>query len=447
MELVATKLNELGLSGIKTRDQFKEVVQSFGKVNGITKETLFALLDLAPAFAKVTDAIDSTTRAAIESADRQLQLARQAASADKDPRVKNGRTRLTDDEKKAKKQAGVDKELAGVEAAFKIIEAQAEIRFKKINEAITQADSFINDQIRAAEAGFSFINSLKESVADISTTSRTASKAQLDAAIQLVRITGDIKKVDTPELRNAIELLKEERTDLFSNRKDFSKDQADTARKINELAALGQSKTDETIKTLQDQLSTLKAILGAQELQTRVSLELARSQSLGVGANVGASKEESVVLSQSAGFVQALGKARLAILDAFGGSNGVGTNNLDPVTLGNFGASARQKDNIIKQALSALLEGGPNLDKTLAKLRDKFDSIGGNNPFLRGEFFRFPEVDKRTGLNAFPQFNFQSLLDELKLLRQETAANKTASQQMAALLNSVTRGGSAMVTA
>lgn len=444
MELVANKLNDLGLSSIKTRDQFKEVVQSFGKVNGITKETLLALLDLAPAFAKVTDSINLTTEAAIKSADRQLQLARQAASRDRD--LIKPKKRLTDEEKAANAKAGVDKEVQGVEAAFKIIEAQAEIRFKKINEAITQADSFINDQIRAAEAGFSFINSLKESVADISTTSRTASKAQLDAAIQLVRITGDIKKVDTPELRNAIELLKEERTDLFSNRKDFAKDQADTARKINELAALGQSKTDETIKTLQDQLSTLKSILGAQELQTRVSLELARSQALGVGANVGASKEESVVLSQSAGFVQALGKARLAILGAFGGNSGQGTNNLDPVTLRGFGASARQKDNVIKQALSALLEGGPNLDKTLAKLRDKFDSIGGNNPFVRDDFFNFPEIDKRTGLNALPQFNFQTLVDELKLLRQETAANKTASQQMAQLLNSVTRGGSAMVT-
>ena len=53
----------------------------------------------------------------------------------------------------------------------------------------------------------------KESVADISTPSRAASKAQLDSAIKLVKLTGDIKKADTPELRNAIELLKEERTE------------------------------------------------------------------------------------------------------------------------------------------------------------------------------------------------------------------------------------------
>lgn len=448
MELVATKLNELGLSGIKTRDQFKEVVQSFGKVNGITKETLFALLDLAPAFAKVTDAIDSTTRAAIESADRQLQLARQAASADKDPRVKNGRTRLTDDEKKANKQSGVDKEVSKVESAFKVIEAQAEIRFKQINEAISQGESFISDQIKAAEAGFAFIDSLKESVADISTSSRAASKAQLDSAIKLVKLTGDIKKADTPELRNAIELLKEERTDLFGSRKDFEQDKSQTAQKINELAALGQTKTEETIKTLKEQLDTLKALLGAQELQTRVSLELARSQALGVGANVGASKEESVIANETSGFAQSLLKARLAIVGAFGGSSGVSFNAGDNLLTGQFKSGATAKDNVIKAALQVLLSNGVNVKDDLQKLRDKFDSIGGNSPFLLSDFFKFPtQGQQQSGLNALPQFNFQSLLDELKLLRQETAANKSASQQMAALLNSVTRGGSAMVTA
>lgn len=446
MELVANKLNELGLSGIKTRDQFKDVVQSFGKVNGISKETLFALLDLAPAFAKVTNAIETTTQSAIRSADQQLQLARQAASRDR--RLIKPQRQLTDEDRAAQKQAGVDKEVSKVEKAFQIIESQAEIRFKQINEAITQGESFINDQIKAAQAGFAFIDSLKESVADISTTSRTASKAQLDTAIQLVRITGDIKKVDTPELRNAIELLKEERTDLFSNRKDFSKDQADTARKINELAALGQSKTDETIKTLQDQLVTLKSILGAQELQTRVSLELARSQALGVGAGVGQTKEESIIETLKSDFVGALGKARLAILGSRGGVGGASVNVNDPLQFKGFGSDARSKDNVIKSALQLLLSNGVNVKEDLLKLREKFDSIGANNASLLDDFFKFPSQQQQTsGLNALPQFNFQTLVDELKLLRQETAANKTASQQMAALLNSVTRGGSAMVTA
>ncbi len=58
------KLNEqlvkLGLSTDLTKDQFRGLVQSFGSVNGISKETLVALLDLAPAFVQVTDAAQQT---------------------------------------------------------------------------------------------------------------------------------------------------------------------------------------------------------------------------------------------------------------------------------------------------------------------------------------------------------------------------------------------------
>ncbi len=442
MELVANRLSELGLSGIKTRDQFKDVVRSFGEVNGVSKETLLALLDLAPAFIKVTSAIDETAQAAINSADQQLDLARKSANRDIDVTPKK---RLAREDKDAIAQASIDKKVQSVESAFKIIEAQAELRFKQINEAISQGESFINDQIRAAEAGFSFINSLKESVADISTTSRTASKAQLDAAIQLVRITGDIKKVDTPELRNAIELLKEERTDLFSNRKDFSKDQADTARKINELAALGQSKTDETIKTLQDQLVTLKDILVGQELQTRLQLEFSRVSALGVGANVGPSKDESIIANQFVEIGGEIAKARFAILGRAGGNNGVTFNGSDPLIRNQFERDAALKDILIRDGLLAILEGGPDIQDKLKSIRKKFDSVSNNNPFLIDRFFRFPEINQNTNQVA-SQFNFQSLLEELRLLRDETKANKTASQQMAALLNSVTRGGSAMVT-
>lgn len=444
MELVANRLSELGLSGIKTRDQFKDVVQSFGKVNGVSKETLLALLDLAPAFVKVTGAIDETAQAAISSADKQLELARKSANRDIDVTPKK---RLTSEDRDAIAQASIDKKVQSVESAFKIIEAQAELRFKQINEAISQGESFINDQIRAAEAGFSFINSLKESVADISTTSRAASKAQLDAAIQLVRITGDIKKVDTPELKNAIELLKEERTDLFSNRKDFSKDQADTARKINELAALGQSKTDETIKTLQDQLAALKDILVGQELQTRLQLEFSRVSALGVGANVGVSKDESIIANKFVEIGGEIAKARFAILGRAGGNNGVTFNGSDPLIRNQFERDAALKDIAIRDAIFAILSGGPGVDDQLSLIKNRFNSAGNNNPFLLDRFFRFPEVSNQSQQSSgLSQFGIQSLIDEIKLLREETKINKTATQQVAALLNSVTRGGSAMVT-
>ena len=60
-------------------------------------------------------------------------------------------------------------------------------------------------------------------MADISTSSRAASKAQLDSAIKLVKLTGDIKKADTPELRNAIELLKKKELTCSEAEKTLSK--------------------------------------------------------------------------------------------------------------------------------------------------------------------------------------------------------------------------------
>lgn len=55
-EKLDEQLTKLGLSTDLTKDQFKSLVQSFGQVNGITKETFVALLDLAPAFVQVRDA-------------------------------------------------------------------------------------------------------------------------------------------------------------------------------------------------------------------------------------------------------------------------------------------------------------------------------------------------------------------------------------------------------
>lgn len=61
---VNEQLKELGINTNITREQFKSLVQSFGAVNGISKETFLALLDLAPAFATVASIAEQTTSAA-----------------------------------------------------------------------------------------------------------------------------------------------------------------------------------------------------------------------------------------------------------------------------------------------------------------------------------------------------------------------------------------------
>jgi len=58
-ELLGEQMGELGLSTDMTKEDFKNLVQSFGQVNGISEEMLISLLDIAPLFNDVKTAADA----------------------------------------------------------------------------------------------------------------------------------------------------------------------------------------------------------------------------------------------------------------------------------------------------------------------------------------------------------------------------------------------------
>jgi len=58
-ELLTEQMGKLGLSTDMTKEDFKNLVQSFGKVNGVSEEMLIALLDIAPLFNEVKTAADA----------------------------------------------------------------------------------------------------------------------------------------------------------------------------------------------------------------------------------------------------------------------------------------------------------------------------------------------------------------------------------------------------
>ena len=58
-ELLTEQMGELGLSTDMTKEDFKNLVQSFGQVNGVSEEMLIALLDIAPLFNDVKTAADA----------------------------------------------------------------------------------------------------------------------------------------------------------------------------------------------------------------------------------------------------------------------------------------------------------------------------------------------------------------------------------------------------
>lgn len=63
-EKLSAAMKELGLSSDITKEQFKDLVQSYGKVNGISQETLLGLLKIQDAYVQVRDATDKAAEAA-----------------------------------------------------------------------------------------------------------------------------------------------------------------------------------------------------------------------------------------------------------------------------------------------------------------------------------------------------------------------------------------------
>ena len=74
IELVNKELLELGVSSDITKEQFKELVQSYGKLGGVTEDTVIRLLNLAPAFVNVRDSSAEATDAVLDFADAQREV-------------------------------------------------------------------------------------------------------------------------------------------------------------------------------------------------------------------------------------------------------------------------------------------------------------------------------------------------------------------------------------
>ncbi|MBP9100578.1 MAG: tape measure protein [Nitrosomonas sp.] len=58
-ELLDEQMSAIGLKSSMTREEFKDLVQSFGQVNGVSEEMLVSLLNIAPLFVQVKNGMDA----------------------------------------------------------------------------------------------------------------------------------------------------------------------------------------------------------------------------------------------------------------------------------------------------------------------------------------------------------------------------------------------------
>ena len=153
---ITEELGKLGIAGDITKEQFKQLVQSFGAVNGVTQETLQALLNLAPAFVQVRNYSEELARAERERAEQE----RQRILQEKERHFAEARrfgeeiSRGND----ARRQSVINKLLQGTDNALAAINDHLS-KLKSLSDSIKSATQSISPQ-RLEDARNNIISAL-----------------------------------------------------------------------------------------------------------------------------------------------------------------------------------------------------------------------------------------------------------------------------------------------
>lgn len=300
-ERVTEELGKLGLSSNITRDQFRELVQSYGQVNGITGETLQALLNLAPAFISVTQAAESATEA-------------------------------------AKQQASV-----ALNDAFSALQKSVDVERQKITDHYNEALKTVNERIQNVSESIGKLktlsDALKSTVDTLRPMSREQAKSQIQKAIDAARSGKALP--DAKDLQQALGVLGDKSTSGFKSSFEFAREQAKTANLIGELGGL----TDKQLTVEERSLSALESQRDRLDQGFRDEIErldsLLEQGKLQIDSMNGLNTS---VLS----LVDALGQLNLRLLQ--GGGSAV----VDPSTGGApVGGTGEERGKLINQFINA----------------------------------------------------------------------------------------------
>jgi len=425
-EELAAGLQKLGLSSDLTKEQFKSLVQSYGRVNGVSEETLQALLNLAPAFVQVRDAVKSTiTELAVNDAFAAVQKS-----------VEAERTKISD---------------------------RYNTEIEKANKRIQEVSESVGKLKNLSDA-------LKSTISALRPLSRDQAKQQIQDAINAAKSGRGLPDADS--LREALGVLGKSSTSGFKNSFEFAREQAKTANLVGQLGGLTDkqlSVEERSLRTLEDQRDQLEQ--GFKLEMQRLDSILAQGQ-IQVDATNGLNTS---ILSLTA----ALGQLNLKLLQT--GGSGV----VDPATGGvPVGGSSGERGNLINKFINSpgrtpeevyttSVKYGVTAEEldsqskyTLKEINDWIDSKGlkrlsGVPGFATGGFHRggLRIVGERgPELEATGPSRIASNHDLAKMLRNDDLTNllkdvvvemkavKEFSRRTSNKLDSVTRGGNKLRT-
>jgi tape measure domain-containing protein len=209
-EKLNKELTRLGLSTDITKEQFGDLVKSFGHVNGITEEMLQSLLNLQGAFVDVRNAQDQLNESLRQKEIEKQQIAKAAI------------VQATNDAMAAL-QKSVDAERAKIT--------------NKYNTDLQNVNTNIQDVTESINRLKSISDALKQTVDQIRPIGRDEAKQQIQDAIDTAKRTGQLPDADS--LRGALGVLGNSKTITgVSSTFEFAKEQAKTANLIADLGGI-----------------------------------------------------------------------------------------------------------------------------------------------------------------------------------------------------------------
>lgn len=403
---VNDELKRLGLSTDLTRDQFRGLVQSFGQVNGISEETLQALLNLAPAFAQVRTETANLTGAAFTG----LQKA-----------VEAEKTKIT----------------------------------QQYNDALKTVNGRIEDVTQSVGKLRTLSDALKATVSQIRPMSRDAAKQQIQDAIAAARAGGALPEADS--LREALGTLGKGAPG-FTGSFEYAREQAKTA---NLVASLGKM-TDDQLTLDERSLAALEA--QRDRLTAGFEAETARLDNL---LTQGQAQIDALngINTGIASLADAIGKFNAASMAAGGGAisgGSLGNPDISNQQIIDYFKTARTPDEIARDAAKY----GVTSQQIVATGRftqaeaDKFFADNSNiKRFAKGGFHsgglrivgeNGPELES-TGPSRITSNNDLAkmlgnadVIEQLALLLKELQKNSEINGRVANKLDAVTQGGTAL---
>lgn len=450
-EALNTELNSLGLSIDLTRDQFRDLVQSFGEVGGVSEELFISLLKLAPEFVNVRNAQDALA----ESARNAAQINEEGVKALMQNAITTRQATLA--AQRAELRAGMDD-------AFRSLQRAVDEERKSVGKHIDDIAKSID---RLKNLSGSLQSALgRMQISGNQAADRVAAQAQITTALAIAKASGTLP--DAQSLSRALDVVAQPSEALFGSFVDYARDFARTAADISELDRLARDQLgaqDTELGLAQSQLTALDNILVAAQQE--------------IDAINGVNTAIGSLASAISGFAAATAAVRQIEQDIKAAPTGLGSAVLGGA--GNAAISGRDialyintsgatPDQILAKALETGVSAQQVVDAmggmqgyTLDNIRGFVEQKGLIPGFAGGGFHRGglrivgengPEIEYTGPSRIFSNEQSRELLDlsavvaELKSLRTElaeikasTSASAASNARTAELLDDVSAGG------